>query len=198
MLTRPVNDWTMKLIDFHRQSLAWTATRIAAARGHEDARVPGTDWTAADLAGHLVAVNVMCSSSAAGIGPEAMPDPAGFIDTDPIGAVASTSARFSAAFADPAIYATIVPTPVGPHPASVVLTQGTLEHLIHGYDLARALGANATIPHELVVEALARIVEQPALYNQFREMGMYAAPLPAAPDASAQDRLLGALGRPPT
>jgi uncharacterized protein (TIGR03086 family) len=185
----------MNLLDFHAQCLSWTEALLERACGHEDQAVPGTTWNVGDLAAHLAAVNVMCASSAAGIGPEAMPDVSPLVAKGAIDAVRTTSTAFSQAFADQSILSTTVPTPVGPHNGSVVLTQGSLEHLIHGYDLATAIGADATMPAALVTEALGRIVEQPALFAQFREMGMYAPPSVAAPNAGPQERLLAALGR---
>lgn len=67
--------------------------------------------------------------------------------------------------------------------------------LVHSWDLARALGADDTLPAD-VVEAtmmgLQRVPEQ-----MLRGENMFGPQIDVADDASAQDKLLGFLGRQP-
>jgi uncharacterized protein (TIGR03086 family) len=65
--------------------------------------------------------------------------------------------------------------------------------VVHGWDLARATGQDDAIdPRD--VERLQ--VQVDAMGDVMRQNGVIADPVEPAPDASAQDRLLNALGRP--
>lgn len=184
----------MHLIDFHRQAMDWAAGRVIELDRPAALAAPTRiGWTAAELVVHLVGVNVMCRNATLGIGPEALGDPSALAGDDPVGAHSRSSAALTGAFADPSMYDRVLPTPVGPHPGATVLTVGTLENLVHAWDLTAA--ASAVIPDHLVDEALARITSLAALFDQFRGLGFYGPARPVEPDADRQERLLAFLGR---
>lgn len=185
----------MRLIDFHGRVMAGTAERMAAVSPSDLPGATKLDWTVADLIGHLATVNRMCRNSAAGIGPESLGDPAAFLGGDLLEAWGRTRADFTAAFRSPDVQKQLMPTPVGLHPGSTVLTVGTVENLVHGWDLAVALDQNVDLPDDLVAEALGRILTLGPLFEQFRSSDFYAAPQDVDPDALPQDRLLAFLGR---
>lgn len=188
----------MTLTNFHKAAMTYASEHIAAL----DADRLGTPiegcegWTAADLVGHLAMVNTMCRNSTLGKGPDQLPTPEDLVGDDALGAYTATAAAFTAAYANEAeVFAKDMPTPVGMYPGSVVMTQGTLENLVHGWDLARSLGREATIPAELIGEALGRILGAQPLYQQFFEMEFYSPSVDVGPDAGPQDRLMAYLGR---
>jgi uncharacterized protein (TIGR03086 family) len=82
----------------------------------------------------------------------------------------------------------------GPMPATTVGGLTAAEFVLHGWDLARATGVDASWPDDVVAvayEATAGTAEQG------RAIGVYAAPVELAPEASAMDRLLAVSGRNP-
>lgn len=72
-------------------------------------------------------------------------------------------------------------------------TQMTLDALIHGWDLATAVGADATMPEELTQWAVAAV--EP-MQDMLSASGMFGSPLAIDADAGTQARLLAMLGRP--
>jgi hypothetical protein len=185
----------MKLTDFHRAVLDLTEdylSRLDVA----DPTPSAIGWSITETIEHLVAVNAMCANAARQIGPELLGTPIGVAlrqpSESPMDAWRRSAAQLSAAFG-PENFEVPMPTPLGrPYPGSVVFTQGTLENLVHICDL----GPRLTVPDTVVCEALARILERPDLWSEFRARGMYAAPVLADPDADPLPRLLGYTGRP--
>jgi len=82
----------------------------------------------------------------------------------------------------------------GPLPAPTVGGMALGELVVHGWDLARATGQDATWPDDAVAFAY-EVAEQTA--EQGRQMGAYGPPVAVAADASIMDRLLGVTGRDP-
>jgi uncharacterized protein (TIGR03086 family) len=68
------------------------------------------------------------------------------------------------------------------------------ELVVHGWDLARATGQDATWPEDAVAFAY-DVAEQTA--GKGRQMGIYGPPVPIAAEASIMDRLLAVTGRDP-
>jgi hypothetical protein len=186
----------MKLTEFHRAVLDLTEDQLSRL-DPADPTPSAIGWSTAETIEHLVAVNAMCANAARQIGPELLGTPTGVAlrqpGESPVDAWRRTAEEFSAAFG-PENFDVPMPTPLGrPYPGSVVLTQGTLENLLHICDL----GPLARIPDAIVGEALARVLERPDLWSEFRERGMYAEPVVADPDADPLPRLLGYTGRRP-
>ena len=75
-------------------------------------------------------------------------------------------------------------------------TAGTfMDNLIHTWDLATATDQECTLDGELVDACVAMFL--PEMPERGRSAGLVGPPVPVPPDASAQDRLLGAMGRRP-
>jgi uncharacterized protein (TIGR03086 family) len=86
----------------------------------------------------------------------------------------------------------IVHLSFGDTPADEYAYQLFADHLIHGWDLARAIGADETLDPELVDACAAWFAEREALYRQVGAIG----DRPDVPeDADTQTRLLAAFGR---
>lgn len=192
----------MKLRDFHTEALEFTG-RLLDKLDPTSPTPSAIGWSGLETVDHLIAVNAMCADAARQIPPDALGDPSvGGValrgaDESPIGAWWRTAAAVTAAFAPHAADLDApMPTPLGrPFPGAVVLTQNTLENLIHLCDLDALLDAPVQLPTTLLAEALGRILERPALWQEFRDRGMYAGPNLAGSDASPQERLLAFLGR---
>jgi uncharacterized protein (TIGR03086 family) len=188
------NGIIMNLNDFQTQAVLFAKSCIDEAVAKGTNTMIG-DWSMTDLVGHLCMVNVMCASSLAGHGPELLPPSEEVVGQDPFAALAKTSTEFVTSFAAASDKSITCPTPVGPFPAWVVQTQGSMEHLIHACDVIHSFGLPRAVPDSLVAEGSTRILINTALYDKFRSMGMYAAPVAVAPDASSLTRMLAYLGR---
>lgn len=79
-------------------------------------------------------------------------------------------------------------------PGPVVLTMLASDLVIHGWDLARATGQEFRCDDEDARMAYEFVAETGA---QGRQMGIFAAPVPAGENASLLDRALAASGRDP-
>lgn len=67
--------------------------------------------------------------------------------------------------------------------------------LIHSWDLARSIGADATLPQGAVEATLMGLQRLPE--EMLRSETMFSAPVEVAEDASAQDKLIAFVGRQP-
>ena len=124
--------------------------------------------------------------------------PAPFLDGVP---VAEWAARVPAeldtaadAWADPAAWEGETLLGAAAMPAEVVGPMMLAEFVVHGWDLARAIGAGYDVPAELGAIVLAAV--QP-LAQPGRDGGWYGAEVPVPADAPAFDRALGLTGRNP-
>jgi uncharacterized protein (TIGR03086 family) len=155
---------------------------------------PCSDWNVRQLVNHLVyedrwTVPLMEGSTLAEVGDRYEGD---LLGDDPKGAwaEASTTAVRSVQ-ADGALQRT-VNLSAGPTPATEYVNQLFADHLIHAWDLARAIGADERLDPELVEACAAWFAEMEPVYRAIGAIG----PRPeTATDADAQARLLAAFGR---
>jgi uncharacterized protein (TIGR03086 family) len=84
--------------------------------------------------------------------------------------------------------------PFGTLPASTMASIAFVEHLTHGWDVARSTGRDGTLPADLVPEGMDAAV---GMGDMLRMPGV-CGPAVAVPDgASAQDRFIAFMGRTP-
>jgi uncharacterized protein (TIGR03086 family) len=108
---------------------------------------------------------------------------------------ATSSRALLEVFAEPGALERTVHHPVGDIPGLRLLGMRVTDWTIHGWDLARAIGADESMDGVLAETLLARVLARgPALYSTgYFQRG------PGVPEtAAAQDRLLDVLGRKPT
>jgi uncharacterized protein (TIGR03086 family) len=184
----------MKINEFQNECISFAQSVIAEARRKPFA-VGDSEWSLDEFVTHLVMVNLMCTKSLAGLGPETLPPAEEAVGNDAHGALAQTTQGFLEAFLGAPDKSISCPTPVGAFPAFVVQTQGSMEHLVHACDLANAIGSVLMPSDAVVADALSRILRDTTLYDTFRSMGMYQPAAELSPDASALDRMLAYLGR---
>jgi uncharacterized protein (TIGR03086 family) len=80
----------------------------------------------------------------------------------------------------------------GPRPCSEYCWEMTTDALIHSWDLARGIGADATLDPELVDVIYERTLPYA---EQLQATGMFAPPVPVPDDAAPQTKLLAIFGR---
>ena len=170
----------------------------AVGPGDWDRPTPCEGWTVRDLVQHVVTGSNMAASLFSGCSTAeavALHDDTTFPE-DPVVAfsdVADAAAR--AAAVDGAMEG-ICHHPAGDFPGHVMLGFLVGDYALHAWDLARAIGADETLPANLVetvwaeVEPLIPVIPQTGVYG--------AGPSGTVPeDAPLQTRLLDATGRRP-
>jgi len=95
------------------------------------------------------------------------------------------------ALADPS---RIVHISYGDFPASDYLRDVTIQRGLSAYDSAKFIGADTTLPADLVLGLWSMIVP---IAEQLREFGVFGPRVEVPEDAPLQDRLLGLTGRQP-
>ena len=124
--------------------------------------------------------------------------PAPFLDGLPVeqwaAAVPAELETAADAWADPAAWEGETLMGSAPMPAAVVGPMMLTEFVLHGWDLARAIGFRYDVPAELGEATLAAV--QP-LAQMGRDGGWYGPEVPVPADAAAFDRALGLTGRNP-
>ena len=91
------------------------------------------------------------------------------------------------------------PTPGGMMTVPQFLVAMATDHIIHGWDLARATGQDETLDPDVVAAAYAMMTapETAGLVDMGRQAGFIGPAVSVPDDASIQDRLLAHMGRQP-
>lgn len=185
-----------ELIVLLERSFEATSSVLEAVPGHEwDEPSPCEAWTAGQLAGHLVGGSVYFGQAADGQAPEL---PTG--EPRSLGAEAARefddAARFDlAVFSRAGVLDRQHPFAFGPTPGWVIANIGLSESLLHGWDLARAVGVPYA-PGDDLADAVMRFQAQ-AGEEQLRSEGMFGPAEPEPPNATPFEALLAFTGRHP-
>ena len=150
---------------------------------------PCEGWDARGVVQHVIDVHGMM------LGPlDRTLSPAPSADDDAVGAFIAARADVEAVLDDPTLAGTEYDGALGRTQVGQTIDRFLgFDLVVHGWDLARATGQDDAIdPRD--VERLQAQVD--AMGDVMRQNGVIADPVEPAPDASAQDRLLNALGRP--
>jgi uncharacterized protein (TIGR03086 family) len=173
----------------------------AVAADQLTARTPCTDYDVRAVIDHLAWAAVLSQRAATRTPFEhdwSSLTPAPFLDGVP---VAEWAQRVPAeldtaadAWADPAAWEGETLMGTAAMPASVVGPMMLAEFVVHGWDLARAIGVAYDVPDDLGAAVLAAV--QP-LAQMGRDGGWYGPEVPVPAGAPAFDRALGLVGRDP-
>jgi uncharacterized protein (TIGR03086 family) len=157
---------------------------------------PCSDWNVRQLVNHIVSEQLWSAPLFEGT---TIADVGDRLDGDLLGddpqaraAEAGTTAK-QAVLADGAMGMT-VHLSFGDTPAEEYVAQLLADHVIHGWDLAVAIGADRTLDPEAVAFLTAWFAEREALY---RGGGAIGPRVEVPAEASDQDRLIAAFGRDP-
>ena len=170
----------------------------AVGPGDWDRPTPCGDWTVRDLVVHVIAGTRMaaalldgCSTedATAIIGSEAEP-------TDAVATFNEVADVQAHAFVQDGALERIVHHPRGDFPATVLLGFRVGDFALHAWDLARAIGADETLPDDLVTQVWSGIEPMLPIIGTLGAFGD--GPSGTVPeDAPLQTRLLDATGRRP-
>ncbi len=177
------------IADRYRTLAARFADRIAEVPdGAWDDPTPCAEWTVRDLVGHVVDVQGMFLAF---VGEEIgeLPD----VSVDAVGAWAAASAAMQAALDDPARADAGFDGYFGPTTLAASVDRFvSFDLVVHGWDLARAVGGDERIDPAEVARLLGEI---PAFGPALQSSGAAGPPVEVADDADDQTRMLALLGR---
>jgi uncharacterized protein (TIGR03086 family) len=183
----------MVLDGFTRALDGFEAVLAGVAPSRWSSPSPCAGWSAADVAGHVIAGLRSTEALAQGRYQESdeAEHPGSDIGDDPLAAWRVARAEMMAAL-DSSARARLVPGPWGPMPLGEILERSPMEFLVHSWDLAQATGQAVALDPGLVRDAL-----EPAL--QFaplaRWSGLIGPECAVAKDADDFTRLLAIFGR---
>jgi uncharacterized protein (TIGR03086 family) len=167
--------------------------QVKADQWHDP--TPCTDWDVRALLNHVAAEDRWITPLLSG---RTIADFGGALDGDLLGADPLRSWTEAREEADSALGADgvvdrTVQLSFGPTSSAEYLNQLAADHLIHAWDLATAIGADATLDAELV-EAVGSWFREHE--HEYRSAGATAPRPPVGHDADPQTRLLAMFGRP--
>ncbi len=176
----------------HRVVAGAFADLVAATRSWE-APAPVAGWVARDVVGHLV--EWLPAFLAGGAAIELPTGPP--VGEDPVGAWQTAYDAVQALLDDPATAGRTLSNPhIGDIPLDVAIDRFyTSDVFMHAWDLAAATGQLHELDADTCAEMLAGM--EP-MEEVMRGSGQYGPRVPVPDDASAQDRLLGFIGRDPS
>lgn len=171
--------------------------RMAAARASEVLQgispeqlgdpTPCTEWSVQDLIDHLTGGTEYLCSALEG-------RPPGSVESATAAAFADGVAQVLAGIEEPGALDRVCVSPLGFEWTVGQAVAGTfMDILIHTWDLARATGQDERLAPDLVAACIAMFL--PDMPERGRAGGIVGPSVPVGPDADAQTRLLGAMGR---
>jgi uncharacterized protein (TIGR03086 family) len=160
------------------------------------APTPCADWDVRTLVNHVVweerwSVPLFGGASLAEVGDRFAGD---LLGEDPAASARDASAQADRAVREPGVLDRTVQLSAGPTEGREYLHQLMAEHVVHGWDLMVALGAEPRLDAEAVRECARWFRDRVPMY---REAGLIAPGVPVPPNASEQDRLIAGYGRDP-
>ena len=179
------------LPDVHRDALAATGRIVANIKDSQlHDGTPCEDYDVAGLLNHVIGGNFWVAPLVDGKTIEEVGDA---LDRDyGPGDYDASAKEADAAFSSPGAMERPVAVSYGPVPGEVYAGHRFVDVLIHGWDLAKATGQDATLDPELVEACWAVINPQMEL---LRGSGMFGNQLDVPDDADSQTKLLATLGR---
>lgn len=187
----------MELLEAYRYGLNWFTGRVAQVgpdQWHNPTPCP--DWDVRTLVGHVVSedlwtVPMLARLTIAEVGDRYEGD---LLGADPAEAARRAAATAEAAVIEPGALNRTVHLSAGDTPAREYVHQLLAEHLIHGWDLAVAIGADPWQDPTAVRECADWFTEQ---VEGYRTNGLVEDRGGPSDRANEQDRLLAAFGRDP-
>jgi uncharacterized protein (TIGR03086 family) len=169
--------------------------RVRQIGGHQwQAATPDEDWSVRDLVNHLVSEDLwapplLAGSTIAEVGDRFEGDVLG---SGPQAAWTAASAEAVRAVQADGAMDRIVHLSFGDFPGAQYTLQLFADHLIHAWDLARAIGADEHLDEQLVTSCATWFE---ATEEAYRNAGAIAPRPPVPADADAQTLLLARFGR---
>jgi uncharacterized protein (TIGR03086 family) len=180
-------------IDRVKRATAFAAEKINNVKPDDMTKpTPCSEFDVHALLNHVIGGLGMLTEAAKGGKPE-MPsgDQCG---SDPAATYDERRAALLAALRQPGVLERTWQMPFGSMEGSMMATIAFMEHLTHGWDVAKATGQDTAMPADLVQECMAVVSPMDAMLRTPGVCG----PAVSVPDsASLEDKLIAFLGRQP-
>ncbi|BCL16481.1 TIGR03086 family metal-binding protein [Micromonospora sagamiensis] len=187
----------MDLLETYRRSLAEFTDRVGRVGPRQwSAPTPCAEWDVRTLVEHVVtedrwAVPLLAGATIESVGDRFTGDQLG---DDPVRAARDAARQAERAATVPGATERTVQLSAGPTPAREYLHQLVAEHLVHGWDLAVAIGATRRLDPAAVRECARWFTGRVAAY---RAGNLVRPGVDVPADADEQARLLALFGRDP-
>jgi uncharacterized protein (TIGR03086 family) len=174
-------------LDSYTRASEWTLDKVKGAAGALDADTPCDGWNVRTLMNHMLETQQYFVKSARGeqASPPSSDAPPTLMGGDPVAAFSRARAETIDTFGQPGVIDKTGPS----------LGIATADQLLHGWDLAKATGQDATMPDGLAEMAYETVHGK---FTDEQRTGTFKPEVEVAADASAQDRLLAYTGRDPS
>jgi uncharacterized protein (TIGR03086 family) len=180
----------------YRRALLNTGRIIVGVRPEDLPKpTPCKDWNVRLLLNHIIGGNHMFAEVAKGGRVDSTGEMDDYTVPDPGSNYLSSADALLAAWAEPGAMERRVHMPFGDIPASAAVSIHFLDIVVHGWDLARATGQDATIETDLAEEALD--ISHGFLSPELRATGVFGPEVPLSEDHPLRDRLVAFMGRRP-
>jgi uncharacterized protein (TIGR03086 family) len=187
---------TVDVREIYARCSAGFTERVHAVDGRWDAPTPLPGWDVRELVNHLVNEERWTPPLLGGATIEEVGDrfDGDQLGDDPEAAWAAAASGSIAAVAEDGALDSTVHVSFGDISGREYVSQLTCDHLIHGWDLARAIGLDEQLDPELVDFAYDFLGPQ---VDGWRSAGVFGPAVEVPAGASRQDQLLGLTGRQP-
>jgi uncharacterized protein (TIGR03086 family) len=183
----------MDLFEALDRSTAGFARTLSQVRDDQwTAPTPNPGWSVRDLVNHVVGGNrryIVLLTGAPTVDVEALRD-LDHLSSDPTRAFCETAAAVAVAFQAPGAMTQIVHHRLGDRTGEELLVMRVIEHALHGWDLAHAIGDDDDLDSDVAETVLAAFAADPRMLSRTS----FAPRTPPA-DADPQRRLLSLTGR---
>jgi uncharacterized protein (TIGR03086 family) len=185
------------LVELYARAVDQFGPRVAAVGERWQAPTPDAEWDVRALVNHVLNENLwapplLAGSTIAEVGDRFDGDQLG---DDPLAAWASAASASVASVRSEGALDRTVHVSFGDISGREYISQLTCDHLIHGWDLARAIGADEALDPELVEFAFEFLAPQ---VDGWRSAGVFGPRVETAAGADRQAELLCLTGRDPT
>lgn len=164
---------------------------IPSSAWHEP--TPCTDWDVRQVTNHVVGGMRIFTGELTGV-PAGADHDSDWLGTDPVAAYMDAADADRAAWALPLALAGTITIGLGTLPAPLAALIHLTEVVVHGVDIAVAIGREDLVDEQLCDDLLTTM-EQAGGVDAYRVPGVFGPRLRMAADASARCRLLAYLGR---
>ncbi|MEW2174811.1 TIGR03086 family metal-binding protein [Streptomyces sp. NPDC005406] len=166
-----------------------------------DLPTPCSGWTLRQLVAHMTGQHHGFAAAAAGTETDLSAWRPGALGDDPLKTYRAAAESALAAFAPQGVLTREFTLPeisdTRRFPATVAIGFHFLDHVVHGWDLARALGVSLDLDGETAEAALVIALRVPDDERRLGPDALFRPALPPAPGARSLDLVLTTLGRSP-
>ena len=192
----PRNIDAVETEEIYRRSSAEFGKRAHAIGDRWDLPTPCPGWNVRELVRHLVdeeqwAVPLLAGETIEAVGDRFAGD---LLGDDPVRSLDDAAAAAVAAVEAPGVLDRPVHLSFGDHPGREYAMQLAADHLVHAWDLARAIGADETLDAD-VVAAIRKWFE--SMEPTYRDIGVIGPRVDVPAGAGPQAELIGMFGRNP-